>query len=188
MSLKKQNIRNRATLSNNIVDWEFLNECFGGKIRPSDMDCVVEVNDKFLWIEVKPPGYNWNDSKGQKRLYTNLARTPGHTVLVIYGSNISRKRCRTCNVIALADFETKAMEEWGGPCKPATNEDVQKRVSAWYHDVAGCRDGHRGFFEKIILRGRDPQFRCVACGDIILKLPVGVGWTRLGCIKSTRCT
>lgn len=65
-------------------DWGILDGCFGkGKIRPSDIDGVVERNGHFLFIEAKPPSKEL--STGQSILFERLAAKPDITVLILWG-------------------------------------------------------------------------------------------------------
>ncbi len=59
------------------------NGCFSGKIRPCDIDGVVERNSQFLFLEAKPP--RGHLSGGQAILLKRLSALPGCTVLIMYG-------------------------------------------------------------------------------------------------------
>lgn len=66
-----------------LIDWGFLNNCFGeSKIKVSDIDGVVERNGSFLYLESKR--HNETMKNGQKFTLEAFARE-GHTVILIIG-------------------------------------------------------------------------------------------------------
>lgn len=74
-------------------DWSCLDGCFGQtRIRPTDVDGLIECNRHFLFLEAKPP--NGHLTQGQHIALTNLSRQPNTTCIVIYGdpttTNINR--------------------------------------------------------------------------------------------------
>lgn len=97
-------------------DWGILNGCFGdGRIRPSDIDGVVEKGGHFLFIEAKPPGKPLG--KGQELLFEALASlSPKVTVLVLWGE------------------KEQPTEMWhvGHPRRSCSLQDVREFCRAWY--------------------------------------------------------
>ena len=62
---------------------EVFDKCFSGKIAMTDVDGLVEVNSRFLFLEWKP---SLALSTGQRILYERLtAMSTGVTVLVVAG-------------------------------------------------------------------------------------------------------
>lgn len=65
-------------------NWGVLDGVLPRGIRPSDLDGVIEMNGRFLWLEYKGPGAAL--PRGQRLMYEALALTPKHTVMVISAS------------------------------------------------------------------------------------------------------
>lgn len=109
------NIRNRDAYRDRAWDWAFLNDCFGGtKIRPSDLDGLVERNGRFLVLEAKPAGASIN--VGQRRTLAALASLPNFTVLVLYGE----------------PNKPVAMQAWPNDRVEASEDTIRAFVSAWF--------------------------------------------------------
>lgn len=68
-------------------DWGWLNDCFGGsRIRPSDIDGVVEHKGRLLILEGKREGLSGRVlSKGQRIMFEQVSGQLGALVLVLYG-------------------------------------------------------------------------------------------------------
>ena len=65
-------------------DWACLNGCFGNtRIRPTDVDGMVERNGYFLFIETKKPGVKM--PYGQELSYKNLVKRGRVTFFVVWG-------------------------------------------------------------------------------------------------------
>jgi hypothetical protein len=77
------NIRSRETVAERLWDWEFLNGALPGKIRPMDIDGIVEKNGHFLVLEGKPVGQNI--PYGQRLTLERLAAQDETSVLILYG-------------------------------------------------------------------------------------------------------
>jgi hypothetical protein len=108
-------IRNKDVYMNNLWDWGFLSDCFGGtRISPTDLDGVVERKGHFLYLEAKSPGKDV--PKGQQIMFNRLIADKRATVLVIWGEP---------NAPEKAQF-------WG--CKPfvANTAKIQEVVAKWY--------------------------------------------------------
>lgn len=102
-------------------DWVCLDGCFGvSKIMPSDIDGFVERNGRFLVIETKSPGTEL--LPGQARAYTELAKLPQFTVLVVWG---------TPGIVS-------ELEVWGEEDRrKATLDTLRWYVSMWYSEASG---------------------------------------------------
>lgn len=67
-----------------LPNWGMLEGCFGaGRIRPSDIDGVVDRNGRFLILESKRVGAQVKE--GQHILFQSLAETGLFTVIVFFG-------------------------------------------------------------------------------------------------------
>jgi hypothetical protein len=47
-----------------LPSWDDLIECFPGKIKPTDIDGMVEINGNFLFLEEKSAGATVSDAQG----------------------------------------------------------------------------------------------------------------------------
>lgn len=77
------NIDDRQRFAEHLWDWEFLNSALPGKIRPMDIDGIIERNGHFLVLEGKALGKEI--STGQRITLENLSEKPNISVLVLYG-------------------------------------------------------------------------------------------------------
>lgn len=82
------NLRDRETAARRLWDWAELSAAFTGKIRPCDIDGIVEINGHFLVIEAKP-AHEMPPDGGQRRVLDELAKLPRFTVLVLYGDPLT---------------------------------------------------------------------------------------------------
>ena len=63
-------------------DLTVLDECFPGRIAMTDVDGLVEINGRFLFIEWKRRG---EVPAGQRIMFERMTKHPEFTVLVILG-------------------------------------------------------------------------------------------------------
>lgn len=78
------NIRNEAEWRAGFWDWSVLDGCFGrSKVRPADIDGIVERHGHVLFIETKGAGAP--RSRGQQILLEHLATLPKCHVLTVVG-------------------------------------------------------------------------------------------------------
>lgn len=75
-------INNLDAFVKGLWDWGWLDQCFRGKNRMSDIDGVIERRREILVMEGKPPGKEV--SLGQTLLFKALAQR-GLSVLVLWG-------------------------------------------------------------------------------------------------------
>lgn len=77
-------IQNPQAFCEGLWDWAILDGCFGAsKIKPTDIDGLVERNGYFLFIESKNTGAAVPE--GQKILHKRLANTGVFTVIILWG-------------------------------------------------------------------------------------------------------
>lgn len=108
-------IRNKDTFMQNLWDWGFLDDCFGGtRIRITDVDGLVERKGHFLLIETKSPGKDI--PRGQQILFDAIAKQPNWHILVIWGLP---------NVPTMAQI-------WGCKQIPADEMRIREIVRRWY--------------------------------------------------------
>lgn len=77
------NIRDRETVAERLWDWEFLNDVLPGKIRPMDIDGIIERKGYFLVLEGKP--LNATIKTGQRITLEQLGKRERFSVLILYG-------------------------------------------------------------------------------------------------------
>jgi hypothetical protein len=102
-------------------DWGFLDKCFGGKIKVSDLDGIVERRGHFLVLETKKKGVSI--PSGQRIMFERMAKTGLITVIVIWGDKNATEEIQ----IYYPGCEAPT------PKKAATNEDVQ-HVAEWWNN------------------------------------------------------
>lgn len=77
-------IENPQAYLDGVWDWAILNGCFGDtKIKPTDLDGMVERNGHFLVIECKSPGVPVK--QGQAMTFNRLVATGMATVMIVWG-------------------------------------------------------------------------------------------------------
>jgi hypothetical protein len=77
-------INNPASFMESIWDWAILDGCFGRtKIKPTDVDGLIERNGYFLLLETKRP--NVPIPAGQRIMFENLVALKRFTIFIIWG-------------------------------------------------------------------------------------------------------
>ena len=77
-------INNRDAYFASLWDWGILDGCFGEtKIRPTDLDGLVERNGQFLVIETKLPGVKIGE--GQLLTFEAMVKDPRFWIMFIWG-------------------------------------------------------------------------------------------------------
>lgn len=104
-----------------LPDWIILDGCFGnGKIRPTDVDGLVERRGVCLFLEHK--GGRASIGKGQDITFTALARQ-GNTCLVYWTDDDDKK-----HVIRIVIYHGDERKELASP----SLEKLRKCASRWY--------------------------------------------------------
>lgn len=120
----RPNLRSRVRASEQLWDWCILDGCFGeGRIRPSDLDGIVERKDHFLIIEAKPFGRPLET--GQRITLEALSRRDRFKVIVVWGPVGLPEEVQEC-----------ANGEWGPPRK-CNLKQFRAGVSRWYQQANG---------------------------------------------------
>lgn len=84
-------IHNIDKFMSTLWDWGILSGCFGEtKIRPTDVDGMVERNGHFLFLEAKSTGVTL--PKGQQIMFSRLAAPKSFTVFVVHGDTNQPQR------------------------------------------------------------------------------------------------
>jgi len=76
-------IENPEAFAAGFWDWGILDGCFGGKIKPTDIDGFVERKGKFLVLEAKTLGVEI--PTGQQITFEALIRLGAFTIFIIWG-------------------------------------------------------------------------------------------------------
>jgi hypothetical protein len=118
------NIDDRESFAEHLWDWGFLNSALPGKIRPMDIDGIVERNGHFLVLEGKSLGASM--STGQRITLENLSEKPKVHVLILYGEPKSSKPEK----MRLLDHHSEPVS-----CDP---EMVRKVVKSWVKHAESC--------------------------------------------------
>ncbi len=66
-----------------LPNWGMLDDCFPGRISVSDIDGVVEIGGRFLFLEWKRPRVAL--TTGQRIMFQNMVKTGVITVFLING-------------------------------------------------------------------------------------------------------
>lgn len=120
-------INNIDYYTDQLWDWGFLNECFGGSsIKVSDIDGIVKRHGKFLVIECK--SHNAEVPAGQAIMFNRMVRTGLFTVLVIWGDANRPERCRL--LTKKGTVEHSVANEW----------KIKQIVSNWYEYADSGRE------------------------------------------------
>jgi hypothetical protein len=110
-------INNPEAFCASLWDWGCLDGCFGEtRIKPTDLDGLIERHGKFLAIETKLPGVSI--PQGQDIILRALAGTGYFTVLVVWGKPGVPERASlwhagntheydTCNLARLRDIVSR---------------------------------------------------------------------------------
>lgn len=98
-------------------------ECFPGRIGMSDVDGVVEVGGRLLFLEWKSPGG---------------ALTTGQRILFERLTSISTDPCRVVVIVAFGDPATMEVEHVqvvqggrAGEVEASSLADLRRRMTAW---------------------------------------------------------
>jgi hypothetical protein len=119
-------IRDLQRFVDALWDWGILDGCFGNtRIKPTDIDGLVERNGQFLLLEAKGP--NAPIPYGQEITFKNLLKTGIFTVIVIWGNPGKPEHMQ----IYRPDCPAKKRE--------AGLADLRRVVSEWYR----CADSFR---------------------------------------------
>jgi hypothetical protein len=111
-------IESPASFVKGLWDWGFLDECFSGKIKVTDIDGAVERNGYFLVLEAKSP--NVPVKRGQMIMFDSMVATGKFTVLILWGET---------------NFPTQYQlltSKGKGQIKSCNRERIIKIVSAWF--------------------------------------------------------
>lgn len=113
-------IRDRGLYLRNAPDWGALEGCFGGRVSPTDVDGMVEINGCVLFLEAKAS--DATVKRGQEIAFAALASRPRTAVVVIYHTSAS-----PLVPVALQVWTAKGPR----PRESCTLEALRQRVTAW---------------------------------------------------------
>lgn len=118
-------INNSEEYVKSLWDWRVLDGCFGGKIKPSDIDGMVERNGHFLYLETKKPGVEL--TMGQEIAAKNRVKDGVSTYVVIWGYPGSPERLK---IYYPAQF-TRSPE-----VVDCNLDDLREWCKVWYQRVS----------------------------------------------------
>jgi len=114
-------IQNEELFMGSLWDWGILNGCFGNtKIKPTDVDGLVERNGHFLVLEAKRPGVKIK--AGQWWTINALRNTGLFTTIIIWGE---RNQPEQMQVIYPIPYAPKQPEKAG-------ITELRDIVSRWF--------------------------------------------------------
>lgn len=126
--LLRINCESNGCFVDGLTDWTDIIECFPRRIRPSDIDGVVELNDCFLFLEEKGIGVDL--PLGQRIMLQRLSNRERISVLVFRNLDTS-------------GIQVEVMVLEGGvifPWQAMSRETFLGRVSNWV-EMADARVG-----------------------------------------------
>ena len=109
-------------------DYGFLDDCFPGKIRLTDIDGCVEINGRILWLEFKGPGSHL--PSGQKIMFDRL----------LLLNEVVGQRVFTPIVVWGERNQPTRMQIYPGASKPTNEAKLVALVKNW---VAMAQRGKR---------------------------------------------
>lgn len=121
-------INNPDLYMQGVWDWAILDGCFGNtRIKPTDVDGLVERNGKFLVLETKSPGARLPE--GQEITFKSLVRNVGAVVIVIWGEQNTAQRVKV--------FSRKYPN---GIEQAIDNKQLRAWVSSWFDEANAQKD------------------------------------------------
>lgn len=103
-----------------VWDWAILDGCFGEtRIKPTDIDGMVERNGNFLFLETKAPGAAL--PQGQEIALKQLVRGDGDVVMVLWGEQNKPEQMKV--------FSRKCPD---GKVIDADGDTFRRYVKRWY--------------------------------------------------------
>lgn len=105
-----------------MVDYGPLEDCFEGKVRPSDIDMIVERKGHALIFEFKEYG-GAEVHLAHLLMLSTLAKAPNTTVIVLY---LDRQQ----DVTTVREYRVVAGGALG-PAKPCNFDELRKKIKAW---------------------------------------------------------
>lgn len=117
-------INNPKSFTEQLWDWAVLDGCFGqSKIKPTDVDGLIEHNGHFLMLEAKNDGVPV--PLGQAILHQSWLDN-GNSLIIIYGEPGKNPQKLECYI-----FGRRIVRE----IEPASIEMLRTVVSYWYAKV-----------------------------------------------------
>lgn len=114
-------IHNKEAFVEGLWDWAVLDGCFGAtKIRPTDVDGLIERHGCFLFLEAKPCGGTL--TQGQSITFHALSRQPRTWVIVLYGDPQAQR------VVRITRFANGKMQDETNP----SLDRLRAMVLHWY--------------------------------------------------------
>lgn len=100
-----------------LPNWDDYIECFPRRIRPTDIDGMVEINSNFLFLEEKTSGKG--PDEGQRLAFQRLSLLPNVTTVFFRPGGNSELEVLT--------YSDQRPQGW----QPMTNEEFKARLTRW---------------------------------------------------------
>jgi hypothetical protein len=114
--------RTRGCYNEQLPCWNDLIDCFPRRIRPTDVDGMVEINDHFLFMEEKGPGVKLEE--GQRLALRRLSTRPRVTTAFFRPGRRSDQE-----VLILGQGEALGWQSWS-----------REHLRTWIRDWARTAD------------------------------------------------
>ena len=123
---------------------EVFAECFPRKIAMADVDGVVEMGGRFLFLEWKTP--NAPISWGGRMTLCSFSKIPGSIAIAAWGN------AKTMDICQL-------MLWWDGRCYESPYDPSLERLKTWMERWASFADKKEEFFPCDIFYSKDQLFK-----------------------------
>lgn len=110
-----------------LPDWDDLIECFPRGIRPTDVDGLVEIGGRVLFMEEKCAGVAPHE--GQRRALLSLSKRPGVTAL-LFRPRVTGATDMECLVLGQSPALLDGWEPSGG-WKRHSRKELRRWLEAW---------------------------------------------------------
>ncbi len=121
-------IENERAYLDGVWDWAILDGCFGEtRIKPTDIDGLVERNGHFLLLECKSSGVPVK--MGQAMMLNRAVETGFFTAMIVWGSQNKPEKLQIISPKAALLID------------PCNLETLRSYVSAWFQKVNQQRPG-----------------------------------------------
>lgn len=128
--MPKSIIRSREKLNESVVHWKFLDDCFPGKVRPTDIDGMIERNNHFLMLEQKSDEKEFIPD-GQHILYRNFSTKKNCKVIVFWGKMKDNIPVEISQIIIYEDGN----QDWDS--EPPSMLRFKKLIQDWWREANG---------------------------------------------------
>lgn len=121
--------QSRGCYVEQLPDWQNIIDCFPRNIRPTDIDGMVEIGGRFLFLEEKQAGKS--PDEGQRIAFRRLSMLPGVTVCFF--------RPGTASDFEVLTYNGERPTGW----QPNTEHEFHGRIRRWAELADDQHNGRR---------------------------------------------